>query len=69
MDDSKKLSELLEVRRQALIQELEMVHTAISRISEKGQITEDTKQWVKKLNKWHEELQDLLDRIPKENQR
>jgi hypothetical protein len=45
--------------------ELDAVSTAISRISDKEQLSEETKRWAEKLKKWQEELHELVAGIPK----
>ena len=64
MGGFEKSKDLMEERRQALIQELELVHTAISEISNNAQTSENSKLWLQKLRKWHDELHELVQKFP-----
>lgn len=63
-----KLASNLELRQQALLRELEIVHHAIEEIKGAAQDTQRAKDWFERLDKWHQELHELVERLPRVDQ-
>ncbi len=60
MNADASLVAILDERKQSLLDELELVHHALAAANP----TEETKQWLEKLEKWHEQLHMLVDSMP-----
>jgi hypothetical protein len=60
---SENLGRALAGRKKALLEELNLVHKAIS---EAKSHPEANVEWIAKLEKWHGELHALIEGIPKE---
>ena len=65
MDKIEKLKNGLKERCSALLRELDLVHAAISETTSKPPHFESSKVWLRKLEKWHEELHNLVKNCPK----
>ena len=48
-------------RKEALLEELELVHHALA----EAKPSEENKAWLEKMKKWHDQLQALVDDMPK----
>jgi hypothetical protein len=68
MDKLEKLENGLEARRKALIGELDLVHAAIKDAASTTDRSENSRRWLQKLEKWHEELHALVERLPKRHE-
>ena len=68
MDRLEKLENGLEARRKALIEELGLVHAAIKDATSAMHGSENSTRWLQKLEKWHEELHTLVERLPKRHE-
>jgi len=65
MDKIEQLKNGLKERCSVLLVELELVHAAISETTSKPPHFESSKVWLRKLEKWHEELHNLVKNCPK----
>jgi hypothetical protein len=68
MDRLEKLENGLEARRKALIEELGLVNAAIREATSAMEGSENSTRWLQKLDKWHEELHTLVERLPKRHE-
>jgi hypothetical protein len=52
------------VKRASLLREIELVRGAIERCGRNGEISEIRRQWLEKLEKWRDDLEELLLKLP-----
>ena len=64
-----RLANGLEARRKNLLKELDLVNSAIehAKIVSIGAV--NAIEWTNKLQKWHDELRDLIDKLPQMDQK
>ncbi len=60
MNTKASLVAIFDERKQSLLDELELVHHALAT----AKPTEETKEWLEKLEKWHEQLHTFVDSMP-----
>ncbi len=60
MRDKASLEAVFEGRKKGLIDELKLVHEALAHAVP----TEETKEWLAKLQKWHNDLHALIGGMP-----
>jgi hypothetical protein len=51
-----------------LIEELDLVHATIKDAASTTDRSENSRRWLQKLEKWHEELHALVERLPKRHE-
>ena len=55
-----------EARRRALIHEIDLVQAAIERSNYSKQTSQASKEWLEKLRKWRDDLEELLRKFSDE---